>query len=356
MDLWAEVFQYLQSADPSRTMTQQVVSVPELLVGVRDGTNTVGLGSLGVTRTRENAYGDFSVTYFNSGLDVLTRRKDEKTDLFLFFSPFSFWLWVSIIVCLYFSGHVIWFLERSYQPTEFPRPYWRGVNEGVWYCWGILTGTGTKDLVGFPSRMYSVGWSTLSVIMVAAYTANLATILTVSELQTDISSFQELGGKTVGVVQGTTGESFVQSALPNANARVFATVDDAFRQLDLGNLDAVIHDAPVLLYLKLILDTADKLQLLGNQLSEERYAILVQQDSPLRTEINDILLQLQENGFLDSLYRKWFNQVEEDDSAFISEHPQALSFLAISGMYITLACAFVVALVTYCCLRFKKFF
>ncbi|KNC54607.1 uncharacterized protein AMSG_11651 [Thecamonas trahens ATCC 50062] len=333
----------------------QLVTVPQLLEAVRSGSNVVGLGSLAVTRSRESTYGDFSYTYFQSGLDVLTRRKDEETDLFLFFAPFSFFLWLSIIVTLYFSGHVIWFLERNYQPTEFPRTYWAGVNEGVWYCWGILTGTGTKDLIGFPSRMYSVGWSTLSVIMVAAYTANLATILTVRQLQTDISSFQELGGKTVGVVFGTTGEAFVQSALPNANARVFTSIEEAFTELDRGNLDAVIHDAPVLLYLKILLDTGDKLQLLGNQLSDEQYALLLPSgDEALRTEINSILLLLQENGFLDSLYRKWFNQVEKPDDAFISEHPQALSFLAISGMYITLACALVIAIITYCCLRARK--
>lgn len=30
------------------------------------------------------------------------------------------------------SAFVIWFLERDYQPTEFPRSFFKGLNESSW--------------------------------------------------------------------------------------------------------------------------------------------------------------------------------------------------------------------------------
>eukprot|EP01139_Manchomonas_bermudensis_P011136 Amastigsp_a342168_111.p1 type:complete len:414 gc:universal Amastigsp_a342168_111:1317-76(-) len=355
IDLIKELFTSLKAVDASRSYTVRLVPFSEIFERTSADANAIAVASITMTAARERRFGRFSVPYFNSGLDVLTRQTSASTNLFLFFAPFSVWLWISIIVSLYFSGHVIWFLERNYQPVHFPRTYLRGVNEGVWYCWGILTGTCSKDLIGFPSRMYSVGWSILAVVFVAAYTANLATILTVQQLDAGLTSYQQLGGKRVAAVAGSTGELFVLTNLPNADLRSFTVPEDAFSALILGQVDAFLHDSPTLVYLKASRDIKNELILLGQSLTKDDYGILMNDAHPMANEINEVLLELGANGIEDAIYRKWFNYaVLEETATLIASNPRALSFFAISGMYITLAVSLVVSLLTFAAFKIRR--
>lgn len=349
----------MRTASPALTSTTHLVTFSEIFNYTASPTNpnTLAMASIAITAGRARLYGTFSLPYFQSGLDVLTRTKDSRANLFLFFAPFSVWLWLSIIVCLYFSGHVIWFLERSYQPVSFPRPYLKGVNEGTWYCWGILTGTCAKDLIGFPARMYSVGWSILSVVFVAAYTANLATILTVEQLRSDISGYQQLGGKFVGAVRGAAGEAFVLQNVPNALLVPFNTAEDCVDALLNARIDAMVHDAASLVYLKASRDQSNKLKLLGASLTADEFAVLMADAFTLGKELGDALLLMKDDESLDTIYRKWFTyQTTTTSSALISNDPKALTLQSVSGMYITLAVSLAVAILTFIFFKFKKCF
>ena len=62
-----------------------------------------------------------------------------------------------------------------------------------------------------------------------------------------INKFSDLTGKKVGLKQGTAAASFMKSKY-KANYVEFPNIDNAYLDLQAGNLDAVVHDSPNVLY------------------------------------------------------------------------------------------------------------
>ena len=74
-----------------------------------------------------------------------------------------------------------------------------------------------------------------------------------------------------------------------------------------GDVDAVVFDAPILSY-TLNQSGDSSLQLVGPVFEKQNYGFAVQQDSPLREQLNRALLALNERGFLEELRKKWFGE------------------------------------------------
>jgi polar amino acid transport system substrate-binding protein len=72
-----------------------------------------------------------------------------------------------------------------------------------------------------------------------------------------------------------------------------------------GNADAVVYDAPVLLY---YVKNEPRARIAGSTFRAENYGIIFPLGSPMRRPVNEILLKLVENGTYASLYKKWFGE------------------------------------------------
>jgi polar amino acid transport system substrate-binding protein len=82
-------------------------------------------------------------------------------------------------------------------------------------------------------------------------------------------------------------------------------IDAAYAALLNKNVDAILFDAPVLLYYAAH-EGQGKVSLVGETLRDENYGILLPMNSPNRKPINEALLSIKENGTYQSLYNKWF--------------------------------------------------
>jgi len=85
----------------------------------------------------------------------------------------------------------------------------------------------------------------------------------------------------------------------------YANVEDAFQALEQAQVDAVVYDAPVLLYYASH-QGKNKFQTVGTIFRKESYGIAFPPNSPYRKPTNEALLKLKENGTYDQLYQKWF--------------------------------------------------
>ncbi|KNC54298.1 uncharacterized protein AMSG_10279 [Thecamonas trahens ATCC 50062] len=349
LELWHLVVQRMQQVR-GVDVQMRVVSVDEAHEAVRADPLAVALGGMAITLDGNTA-GEFTYSYFHTGLDAAISVPEPTTDPLLFFSPFTVTVWITGVVALYLSGHIIWALEHPYQPELFPLSYLRGVNEGVWYCWGVLSETGENDLVGFPARLYSIGWTTFTVTLVAAYTAQLTTILNSANLRSDVAGLRDLGGSSMAVVLGSDGERFVRDHLPSVAMYGYANVTDAFGALERGAVSACMADATTLEYLA---DSSTaSIRLLGSLLSSADYAMLLANSSPYLDRINSIVLDLTREGLLRELNVKYFGK------AFISSigakelDSPALTLAAISGVYFVVALGLALAIICWvfikCC-------
>jgi arginine/lysine/histidine/glutamine transport system substrate-binding and permease protein len=120
-----------------------------------------------------------------------------------------------------------------------------------------------------------------------------------------IQQLTDLQGKKVAVQIGTTGAEAVKQ-LNNVEVRTFNAAVLALQELSNGNVDAVVSDAPVMLY---AIKTGNLRNVSVNDqlLSEELYGIPTPLNSPNLKLINQGLGQILTDGTYESLYRKWFN-------------------------------------------------
>ncbi len=120
----------------------------------------------------------------------------------------------------------------------------------------------------------------------------------------DIGSQDDLGGATVGAQDGTTGEAYANDETDAADVRGYPGGTDAINALRVGQVDAVIVDAPV------AEDAVQKqggLEVAEKIVTRELYGFSFAPDNDaLREAVNDALATVKEDGTLTELYKKYF--------------------------------------------------
>ena len=128
---------------------------------------------------------------------------------------------------------------------------------------------------------------------------------------------QQLGGKRVAVVPGTTTERVVGDTLKRlsiTDATLFAVKDhpEALVALEDGKIDAYASDRVILAGLLTSARDPGKLTLLDDYLSYEPYAFVVRRnDSPFRLSVNRVLARLYRSAEVVPIYEKWFGPLPE---------------------------------------------
>jgi len=120
----------------------------------------------------------------------------------------------------------------------------------------------------------------------------------------DITSFDSLRNKRIAVQIGTTGAEKA-AAVPGAEVTSFDDAPTAIRELINGNVDALLHDQPVILY-ALTSGNVQGIKIVGELLTEEYFGFPTPKGSPNLALIDRGLTALLENGGYARIYQKWF--------------------------------------------------
>jgi ABC-type amino acid transport substrate-binding protein len=302
IDLWQEVAQHLQ-LDYTYV---EVDTVAEQLAAVEDSSADVAITGISITAAREERI-DFSYPYFNAGLQIMVRQNVELTlgqILNNLLSPGI--LQIVIIFCLVIlaGGHLIWLIERRSNP-DFPRGYFRGIVEGMWWS-SILVVTGNltdKPPVTALSRLISLVWLFIGVLLIANFTASVTAITTINHFENTISGVSDLSGRRILTVEASTAETYLREL--GITPQTVPLIEDAYPLLESGAADAIVYDAPVLRYYE-TREGSGAVDVIGTIFNPEDYGIALPNNSPLRENINRALLALKEDGTYDRIYRFWF--------------------------------------------------
>lgn len=124
----------------------------------------------------------------------------------------------------------------------------------------------------------------------------------------DIYGIGALTDKIIATKGGTTSAKFA-TEIQQKEVILFPDIEQAYEAVVKGSADAVIYDAPALLY---YLTTAGqgKVKSVGPRYQRQSYGIAFPQGSPLREPVNISLLKLLESGRYDTISRKWFGNVD----------------------------------------------
>lgn len=302
IDLWEEL-----ARETGLEFEYQIVSsVQDQLDAVQNNNADLAIAAISITEERETVV-DFSHSFFISGLGILSNvnaPNDVGDALRAAVSPTILRVLSLLILTIVIAAHLIWLIERRRNP-DFPQSYFKGVWEGIWWSAVTVTtvGYGDKVPIGRVGRIFGILWMLIGLFLVANFTANVTSEITFQRMQGVIKGPEDLFGKRVTTVAGSTGNNWLtQRGIRHSTV---PTIDDAYALLDSGNVQAIVYDYPVLLY-HTHQNPEKHYTVPGGPFNTEEYGIALPEDSPLQETINRALLRLHENGKYDQIYNKWY--------------------------------------------------
>ena len=271
----------------------------------------LGLGGVAITATREETV-DFSLPVLDTGLTIMapTHADQGLGDRILSFlraiggSDLP-WLIVVFAMAVLVAAHLIWWLERHHNP-DFAVPYRRGIWDS--FYWSVVTmstvGYGDKVARGGLGRGFALVWIALGTLVFASFTASIASSLAVSELRGEIAGPSDLPGHRVATVTRSAGEVYLESV--GIGPVLVDQIDDAYRLMEEGDVEAVVFDAPVLRF-HVSREGVGAVTTVGPVFEKVQYGLMISEnDTELLERVDLALLDVMESGLYRQIHDRWF--------------------------------------------------
>lgn len=147
-----------------------------------------------------------------------------------------------------------------------------------------------------------------------------------------IDKLEDLENKKIGVATGSEYDRLLSERIPSAKPAYYNTYSDQISSLKSGKIDAFLTDEPLA---KEILKSNKSLKTLDVKLTEDSYAFAINPNkSKLKKEIDNIILEMKEDGTLDKFEEKWMGYDEDKkelDSYKTSGKNGKIKFATVSG-------------------------
>ena len=141
------------------------------------------------------------------------------------------------------------------------------------------------------------------------YDVNQAVVALKTSPIADATTIAELKDAELGAPVGTTSYDYiVQNVQPNADPKVYSTLNDAVQGLKVGQVDGIVVDLPTAFFITAV--QVPKGTIVGQfpAVGEQEYfGLVLEKDSPLTECVNRAIAALRENGTLDSLQQEWLS-------------------------------------------------
>ena len=273
------------------------------------------LGPLLITSVREEAI-DFTKPFKMVGLSLVGRRPGSHETLFQFLAPLSTPLWVVLLGLLVLLSIALYVVDRVAPPDGTPARL--SAQNCVWFtCSSLVLRTVDIQPRTVSGRILAGALWIFSLLIVAAYTANFAALLTTSRVYLPIRSITDLVGQNkikYGTVQNTHVSAFFETSKVNP----FRAIWQVWTKLDPDGLlknasqgfERVRSSEGRFVF---IWDSSEvrqkvsedcELVELGQPIYFRSYGLGLPHGSPHRDRLNTALLQLAEDGRLTEIEKR----------------------------------------------------
>jgi len=279
-----------------------------MLDGVAEGRYFASASALTTTAQRER-HVDFTHPYHVSGLGIAVSHKPAGiwAAIRAIFSVEFLWVVVLLLGLLLFWGALVWIFERKKNSEEFGGTTVEGVGSGLWWAAVTMTtvGYGDKSPRTLGGRMIGFVWMFGGIVVISFFTAAIASSLTVTQLDSRVSGPADLPYVRVGVVAGSATQELF--AADNISARSYADIDEGLRGVEADEIDAFVHDAPLLAY---AVQEAfrNRVRMLPVTFNDQYYGIVLPLDSEHRNQINQLTLQIINEDEWQQLLRRYLGE------------------------------------------------
>lgn len=270
----------------------------------------VAFAAITIKEEREKIV-DFSYPTFHSGLRILLAKNRGNIDVTGSITSFLLQGYKHLIkpalvllLIIVVFGHVLWLAENS--SGSMSPMYIPGVFQAVWLSLSIILGADWNAIYTAQTwlgRAILMGAQLTNLAVLGLLIGEITSFITTRKIRMNIQSARDLRGKVVATVRGTTSETTLKGL--GATVVAVTTIEQAYEKLKRGRVEAVVFDAPVLVYYALN-EGADWCEVVGELFDEQEYGIMLPPGSRLRKRINVAILNLREHGAYDRLYKTWF--------------------------------------------------
>ncbi|KAK7246402.1 hypothetical protein RIF29_41270 [Crotalaria pallida] len=250
-------------------------------------------------------YVDFTVPYAESGLSMIAPTKSEES-AWLFTKPFTWELWMVTGFILIYTMLVVWYLERKPNP-DFHGNWKSQISTALWFTFSSLFFAHREKMHSNLTRVVMASWLFLVLILNSSYTASLSSMLTVKQLQPNVTDIQWLKRNNMKI--GCDGDSFVRTFLERVEKfkpENIININDEYKYADaLANksIAAAFLELP---YEKVFI--SEYCKGFAGSTPRNRFGglgFMFQKGSPLVRDVSKAILNLSENAELKRLEEKW---------------------------------------------------
>ncbi|TLP68739.1 transporter substrate-binding domain-containing protein [Parasedimentitalea maritima] len=277
----------------------------DMLDLVRSGQADLAIANISITAARETEM-DFSHPIFESGLQMMVQAEDVREPSLL--KALLSWDLAAAIgiafVLLLGGGMLMWGFERRAQPY-FDRPLKEAWFPSFWWALNLVVNGGFEERVPRTpiGRMFGVILVVSSLFVVSVFVAKITAVMTVDAINGSVNSVNDLYGKRVGTIHGSTAAGFLDRREIDYNS--YDGLTELLDAFETGNIRVVVFDAPILSHYSSHQGSQFG-RTVGAVFLKENYGIVFPEGSPLVEDVNRALLALREDGTYDSIYRHWF--------------------------------------------------
>ncbi|CAI9784238.1 unnamed protein product [Fraxinus pennsylvanica] len=262
------------------------------------------VGDIAIISNRSE-YVEFTHAHTETGLVMVVPILWHSSKVWLFVKPFTKAMWFLTFFINVFNGFVVWSIERNYC-SELRGPVLNQIGTLLWLASATLFSLHGEKLHSNLSRMATVVWLFVALIITQSYTASLTSMLTVQNLKPKIANIETL--KSNNAVIGHSQRSFVRGYLEgpldfkSSNIRNFTSIDEYAQALRSGAIAAAFLEAPVA---KLFVAKYCKsFTIAGPTYQVGGYGFAFPKGSLLLPDIDEALLNVRENGMLKDLEQR----------------------------------------------------
>jgi len=306
MDLWKEIAGDLGKGSDFTPYA----SIPDLLEAVSSGKVDVGVSGIFVTEERLKIV-DFSQPFLQGGLHIMVHEKRGSSFMKIWnglresghLKIFGLGICVILLATLGLT-----LAERRWN-AEFHPDWTNGLAESFYHVMSIVM-TGKSSHKGLPGpwgKVLAAVWIAFGVGVVAYITSSVTSIMTVNSLEGIIKGPQNLPGHKVGIIPGTVGAQYCSDQ--HLDTTSFTSLPDAVTALVGRQIDAIVLDAMTLQWYD---NSHPELPIteVGPIFEKKSYAFALPIGSRLRHEINKSILKQNESGFLETLRKNYFGDIQ----------------------------------------------
>ncbi|KAI5614276.1 glutamate receptor ionotropic, NMDA 3A [Silurus asotus] len=280
---------------------------------------------------------DFTSPFFSTSLGILVRTRDTAAPIGAFMWPLHWSMWLGIFASLHVTAVFLtlyeWKSPFGMTPKGRNRDRVFSFSSALNVCYAILFGrtAAIKPPKCWTGRFLMNLWAIFCLFCLSTYTANLAAVMVGEKTYEQLSGIHDpklhhpSQGFRFGTVRESSAEDYVKKSFPEMHEYMrrynVPTTPEGIDHLkdDPQKLDAFIMDKALLDY---------------------------EVNSPLTSNISELVSQYKSDGFMDMLHDKWYKVVPCGKRSFAVTETLQMGIKHFSGLFVMLCVGVALSLLT----------